>query len=305
MKNRRYHIVLATTLVAFFLWLSVGLSDRYQVQVSAPLVIQSLPPGKALAMTLPRSVKLTFNDLGWRLAKLLWKPDVQWVVDLNTASENQILTVRDFAEQIGMRLGVQPISVTPESLRFVLDTMISKRVPIVPRYAVTFREGYGSAGNDIMSPESVTVTGAQSLLRTVSTWQTVERRFDETRQPIDVTVPLIDTTNAFSLTPRHVNLRINVEQFAERTFTELPIEYLSVPTNREVILSSRTMEVVVRGGLEQLSRINKSSFRVVVDYRNVLADTSGIIQPQVELPAGLRIVRRTPERFTYVVRKKF
>ncbi len=302
---KRIHIVVATTLFAFLLWFSVGMTEQYQEQLSAPLVIESLPPGKALASPLPRTVKLTFNEFGWRLAKLYWRSNLEWVVNLSAAPGRHALTVKDFADQLGWRLGVQPISMTPESLYIALDTLVSKRVPIAPNFTLTFREGYGQVGSALITPESITVTGAKSLLEAVNEWPTEHRMLDRIRQSVDEVVSLVDTTNVLSLAPKQADLHIEVQQFAEQTFPEIPIECLSVPQNREVILSSPNIEIVVRCGLEQLSRLNQKSFRAILDYRTVLADTSGIIQPEIELPPGVQIVRRSPERFTYVVRKKF
>jgi YbbR domain-containing protein len=281
------------------------MSEEYQIQVSAPLVVHSLPPGKALASPLPRTVRLTFKELGWRLAKLFWKPHLQWVVDLNNVPSHQTLTVRDFAEEIESQLGVQPLSMSPESLHLALDTMVSKRIVVEPNFTLSFREGYGQVGTVTVSPETITVAGAPSLMRSISKWQTVHERFTQIRQPLDLSVELVDTTNALVLTPNRVTVRINVQQFAERTFSEIPIEILSLPENREVILSNPRMDIVVRGGLEQLSHINQKTLRAIVDYRDILADTSGAIQPTIEVPRDMHIVRRVPERVTYVVRKTF
>ncbi len=305
MKYKGLHIILATTLFAVLLWFSVSMSEQYQVQVSAPLVIQSLPPGKAIAIPLPRAVKLTFNDLGWRIAKLIWGSELKWVVDLNTLPNHHALTLKDFTGQLGWRLGVQPISMSPESLHISLDSIASKHIAVVPEYVLDFREGYGQVGDAVVAPESVTVSGARKLLQRIDRWQTAKMSFEQLRQSIDVSVSLADTTNSLLFTPSQVSLRINVQQFAEKVFTGIPIELLSVPQNCEVILSSSKLDIVVRGGIEQLSRVSKSSFRAVVDYRVILADTSGIIQPEINSPHGVQIVKRTPERLQYVVRKKY
>lgn len=305
MKKRNVHIILATTLFAILLWFSVSLSEHYQIHVAAPLVIQSLPPGKAISSKLPREVKLTFNDYGWRLAKLTWGSNIKWVIDLNTMpSHLTVLTLRDFSEQLGGRLGIQPISMTPESLHITLDELATKRIPVEARYTPTFRDGYGQVGWAIVQPETVSVSGARSILERIEAWPTAHQVFEQVRQPVDAVVPLNDSISSLTFSPDQVRLRLNVQQFAEKHFSEIPIELVSVPQNREIILSSSKLEVFVRGGIDQLSRVNSNSFRAVVDYRVILEDTSGFIQPEVIFPPGVQIVRRTPERLQYVIRKK-
>jgi YbbR domain-containing protein len=305
MKFKRFHIVFATTLFAALLWFSVNMSEQHQVEVSAQLVIEGLPAGKAIASPLPRTVKLTFNEFGWRLAKSLWGSNVRWVVDLSAMPTPRALTLRDFSAQLGWRLGIQPVSMNPESLHITLDVLDVKIVALSPNYSLTFREGYGQVGEAAISPESVTVTGARTVLATIDRWQTTYRAFEQVRQSIDTSVFIADTTNSLTFVPAEAKLHIGVQQFAEKAFTGIRVDLFSVPQNREVILSSSKIDIVVRGGIDQLSGISQSHFRAAIDYRTILADTSGTIQPDINSPNGVVIVKRTPERLQYIVRKKY
>ncbi len=305
MKFKEFNIVLATILFATLVWFSVSMTERYQIVVSAPLVISGLPPGQAIASPLPRTVLLTFNDFGWRLAKALWGSNIQWVIDLSSIRAQRSLTLKDFATQLGWRLGIHPISMSPESLHIVLDEIASKRIALIPEVLVSFREGYGQVGNAIVTPDSITVTGAKSLVNGLDRWQTTSGIFSHVRQSIDTTVRIVDTTHSLTFAPDQAKLRVVVQQFAEKSFEGIPVELVSVPQNREVILNTAKIDIVVRGGIEQLSRVGRRGFRAVVDYRVILADTSGIIQPDVTFPAGVQIVKRTPERLRYVVRKHY
>lgn len=305
MKERNIHIVVATTFFALLLWLSVSLSDQYQIHVRVPVVVQNVPSGRAVSNVLPHDVRVTFNDYGWRLAKVVWGTQVEWAIDMNLLPPQQhALTVRDLSEQLGSRFGLQPLSMMPDSLYIMLDTVEVKRVPVVPRYAATFREGYGQIGPAVVRPESVTVRGAKRIVRALQSWATELRRFEQLRQPVDVVVRLADTAAMLEFTPKEVRLHIEVQQFAEKTFTQIPLELTSVPPHREVILSSRNVDIVIRGGIEQLAAVEPASIRATIDYRVILADTSGIVEPEVSVPSGLRIVRVSPERIQYVIRRK-
>jgi YbbR domain-containing protein len=305
MKNKNIHILIATTVFAFLLWWSVSMSEEYQVQVSAPLVIEGLPPGKALTHPLPRSVRLTFKERGWQLAKLAWKSDIRWVVDLNRLPNVHTLTLLDFGKQLGERLRIQPIAMSPESLVIELDSLVSKRVVVVPSYSILFSEGYGQVGLVTFVPESITVSGARRLLKTIDRWPTQHQTFENVRQTVNATMPLHDTTSTLILSSNQVKLTIVVQQFAEKSFIAIPIEILSSPDNREIVLNSPNIDIVVRGGIEQLSGVTKNQIRALLDYRAILADTSGFVVPEIKLPNGLQIVRRSPDRLGYVVRKKY
>lgn len=288
---------------SFLLWFSISMSEKYPYQVTAPLVIHSVPEGKALSSPLPREVRLRFYDTGWRLAKLAWNPGMEWVIDLANAPSRP-LTVGDIAEQLSQKLGVQPVSMVPESLHIALDAIITKRVPVLPAFDAEYRGGYGPVGKPVVAPETVAVTGAEKIVKFIQEWPTIHQRFRDVRQPISVNIPLADTIQSLVFNPRNVRLRVDVQAIAEKIFTGIPIELVSLPKNREVILSATTLDIVLRGGIEQLAAIRHSSLRAYIDYRTILEDTSGVLQPEIPLDADVQIVKRTPERVQYVLRKK-
>jgi YbbR domain-containing protein len=305
MKERNIHIILATSFFAALLWLSVSLSDQYQVHVRVPVVVQNVPAGWAISNPLPRVVRVTFNDFGWRLAKMMWGSQLEWTIDVSLLPGRQrVLTLRDFAEQLGNRFGLQPLSMMPDSIYIMLDTVETKRIAVVPQYAATFREGYGQIGPVLVFPESVTVSGARRIVRPLQSWPTEFRQFDKLRQPVDLTVPLAESPTMLVFTPDNVRLKLDVQQFAEKTFAQVPLELTSVPPHREVLLSSPHVDIVVRGGIEQLATVQASSIHATIDYRVLVADTSGTVEPDVKVPPGLRAVRVTPERIQYVIRRK-
>lgn len=295
--------MLGALLFSFLLWFSISMSEKYAYQVAAPLVIHSVPEGKALSSPLPREVRLRFYDTGWRLAKLAWSPGMEWVIDLANAP-NRPLTVGDIAEQLSQKLGVQPVSMIPESLHISLDAIITKRVRVLPVFDAVYRSGYGAVGKPVVIPETVTVTGAQQIVQLIQEWPTVRQTFADVRQPIAVSIPLADTIQSLVFSPRSVRLQIDVQAIVEKSFTGIPIELVSLPKNREVLLSAPTVDIVLRGGIEQLAAIRHSTLKAIIDYRTILEDTSGMLQPEILLDSSVQIVKRTPERVQYVLRKK-
>jgi hypothetical protein len=305
MKALNIPTILATTFFAMLLWLSVSLSDQYQVQVNVPLRVDHVPEGKAIAAPLPRAVRLTFNDYGWRLAKMLWGKRVEWTIDLLQLSpRRQVLTLRDVAEQLGAELGMAPMAINPESIYIALDQEAAKRIAVVPDVVVSFREGYGQVSPVVVMPESVTVVGAARVVRSLTAWRTQRRVFEQLRDPINTVVALADTSVPLRFDPPSVRLFLDVQQLAEKTFDDLPVEPIAVPPNREVLLNPQRLSVVIRGGIEQLGRLVPADVRVAVDYRLMVADTTGLIEPIVTLPPGVRLLKKTPERLQFVLRKK-
>jgi hypothetical protein len=193
----------------------------------------------------------------------------------------------------------------PDSVPVELDRFSQKRVPVVPDVDVTFREGYGQSGPTLVVPESVTVSGAASVLGGITEWKTRRSVFADVRTPIEVDVALTgnDVYEVVTSTDR-VRLSITVEPFAEKVFNGLPVEISTPPEDREVIFIPPKIEVVVRGGIKRLSSVGHGDFRITVPYSTVVADTSGIVEPTIVSPPGLQVVSKRPERVQYIVRKR-
>jgi len=306
MKKGRIHILIGAALFAALLWVIVNMRDQYQATIVVPLVLEDIPSGKAIQTPVPRRLFLRCSSDGWRLAAMTLKGDVRCVLDVNSLPTNQpALTLKDITERLNLPYGIQPITMRPESLFITLDKSAQKKIPVTLDYQLSFKDGYGLVGSPVVTPESVQVEGAETVLKTISTWKTAYTRFENLKASVETDVMLAGTS-AYTLRflPAQVRVRVNVQPFAEKPFSGLAVEVLSVPVSREVILIPPKIDVVVRGGIEQLAGLSLRDFRASVDYSVLVSDASGFIDPQVVSPAGVQLVSKRPERLQYIVRKR-
>lgn len=306
MKKGRIHILIGAALFAALLWVIVNMRDQYQTTIVVPLVLEDIPSGKAIQTPVPRRLFLRCSSDGWRLAAMTLKGDVRCVLDVNSLPANQpALTLKDITERLNLPYGIQPITMRPESLFITLDKSAQKKIPVTLDYQLSFKDGYGLVGSPVVTPESVQVEGAETVLKAISTWKTAFTRFENLKASVETDVSLADTS-AYTLRflPAQVRVRVNVQPFAEKPFSGLAVEVLSVPVSREVILIPPKIDVVVRGGIEQLAGLSLRDFRASVDYSVLVSDASGFIDPQVVSPAGVQLVSKRPERLQYIVRKR-
>jgi len=306
MNRRRAHIILATTLFAILLWVSVNMSYQYQTTVQVQLVVANVPPGMAIRTPIPRSLQLRFRGDGWQLAGVLLGSDPVVVLDVHALRPTQrTFTLTDVTEQLQLPLGLQPVGMKPESLFVHLDPFAEKKVPVLLDATVSFREGFGQVGATAVIPESVTASGARTVVERLRSWRTVHTKLEDVKSSVDMNVRLaIADDYLLSVWPEEVTVRIRVEPFAEKRFQGLAVEVLSVPPNREVILIPPRIEIVVRGGIEQLAGLTVGDFRATADYYSILSDTTGMVETEITSPSGVQIVNRKPERLQYIIRKR-
>jgi hypothetical protein len=319
MNKRRILVLLAAGLFGVLAWLSVSMGERYQVTLTAPLIVGQIPPGFAISTPLPRTVQLHYRGDGWRLAILQLGTNPRLTLSFNALGPAhispsradsspfpaRIITRLDIAERAPTRAGVELTDATPDSIFIALDRYQERTVPLQLDITTSFRDGYGQVGSATVVPDSVTIGGAATIVRTISAWPTVHHDFRDLRAPVEADIPLAQSSLlqlVLSTPTAHISL--NVEPFAEKVMSAIAVDGRDVPQNREVIFIPPKVDVIARGGIKQLATLTPADFQVYVNYASIIADTTGFIDPVISGPAGIQIVTKRPDRLQYIVRKR-
>jgi hypothetical protein len=306
MKQKRYHIVVASIVFAILMWVSVNMGYEYTVTRRIPVVIENLKEGKALRFPVPKYVTVRFKGLGWYLAGLYFLPDVKYFIDVSSLTSDQFVIVgHDLQDHVKLPVAVQAVDVKPDTMHLALDDYAERRVPIAPHLLLNYREGYGQVGPLHVQPESVLVGGAREIVDHAVQWPTVFQRFDNLTAPVNAEIALEEAAD-FSIEPLQSSARVivGVQPFAEKTLAGIPIRASAVPGNREIIFMPPKMDVTVRGGVEQLARLSPADFQAMVDYQALLQDSTGVITPLLSVPPEVRVLNRRPEHVEFYIRKR-
>ena len=287
------------------LWLSVNMAYEYQTSLSVPVVLENIKPNRALARPVPQTISIKIKTTGWQLVGLYFVPTLRYALDLSDVSNRiSFITSKEIPERVDLPEGIRTLEIKPDTITVVLDEKIKKNVPIEPVVQMSFREGYGVVGEIKSVPDSITLTGARSLLDRIERWQTVPHTFANLRSEVNARVRVSDSLSfGVSPFPTSVDLQCDVQPTAEKNFDAILVEVNQVPGNRLVVLIPPKINIIVRGGIEQIAALDKKEFSAYIDYKSILLDTTGSIQPVVTTPKDIRIVRQDPERLQYVVRK--
>lgn len=306
MENKRYHIVIASIIFAILTWTSVNMRYDYTVLERLPVVLENLKEGKSLKYPIPKYVTVRFRGNGWLIAGLYLTPGLKYFIDVSSIGPDRFtITGRDLPEHVKLPFAVQLVDIVPETLYLALDEYAEKKVPIISRFVTDFHEGYGQVGPLKFVPESVLVGGAKEHIDLINSWHTNYVKFGDLRSSIDADVPLEEPSNySLSTVPKSVHIKMNVQPFAEKIFSGIPLTVTTPPFNREVIFVPPRTDLVVRGGIDQLAKLTNQDFDVAVPYEILLRDTSGFVVPTISVPAEVKIVGRKPEQFRFIIRRR-
>jgi hypothetical protein len=77
-----------------------------------------------------------------------------------------------------------------------------------------------------------------------------------------------------------------------------------VPLSREVVFIPPKMDIIVRGGIEQLAKLRESDFQLSMNYELLPQDSVAFVTPILTSPPDIKVVNKKPEQFQFIIRKK-
>ncbi|MDT8325507.1 MAG: hypothetical protein RRA94_15440, partial [Bacteroidota bacterium] len=214
-------------------------------------------------------------------------------------------TNRTLAESMVLPAGVQAIRAYPETLYVHVDRFVTKKVPLRFRsLSVSFKPDFGMMREIQITPDSIVLEGAESVLRKLDSWPLESRSYSDLAIPVVEDVPVMDSLRGIvQFGTEKVSLYIPTEQLADVSFENIPIEVKNMPKDREVLLGHQRITVSVRGGVNYLATIGPEDFSAEIGFDDIVADTSGAIMPTIRFPAGLHLLKTDPEEIRYTIRR--
>jgi len=306
MKGRNYHIVAGTLLVAGLFWFSVTMGRTFVAEFTVPLNLTKMPRDLTLAKSLPETVEISLEGLGWQLLFLSLSNQLSF--DLSgrrLRTDGVVLTNKLLPEALNLPPGVKAIQVFPDTLLIAVDPRMEKKVPVhLKLQQLTFETEFGLTGSAKLSPDSVVLTGARRVLRSIDAWATVPCSYERVSLPVVEEIAVMDSLSGIvRVDPGTVTLFIPVEQLVDVLFTGVAIDVQGVPVDMDVLLETSAVDVYIRGGVNTLANLSPEDFSAMVEYTSILADTTGTISPHMELQEGLSVLRIEPPSVSYTIRQ--
>ncbi|MEO8514474.1 MAG: hypothetical protein ABI543_13015 [Ignavibacteria bacterium] len=307
MSKFRYHIVLASFLLSAVLWLSLNLNQTYEIEKTVPVKININKP-YAVTGNIPLNLEVKFRGVGWNLIRLFTSFNLEFTYDINARKNEQfIILTKDYLDNnMGLSQNLQITAVYPETLLVKIESYEEKYVKINPRLNVICKEGYQIVGKPELEPDSIKIGGAVELLRKIDHLNTKTITFENVNAGISRIINVSDSlNNILWLSQKELKLKVNIEPTAEKEFTGIEIVVPATPEDKEVLLIPQTISIQLKGGVNQLANIDISKIIAKIDYRKILADSTGSLTPVFEIPPGCTVISIKPETIQYVIKKKY
>jgi hypothetical protein len=276
-------------LLSLVLWLSLTLQEERTVSMSFPVSVVDVGEDQALTERPPSSVRVQLAGSGMDLLRLVFNPP-----RVQVAGDEAGIDVRE-ALMLPRTSDAQVLSVNPSTINLQLEPRIQRRLPVRPRLNVGLASSYELIDPPSLRPDSITVSGATSVLEPLAAWPTDSLVLENVRDTLRREVPLRDTLSGLvRRSTDRVLVTVRSGRFAEET-REVNVEVTGVPAGQDLVaLQPSTIEIRYRVLFRQLFASRRSSeFFATVSYSQIRSDTTGYVEPQIHVPSDLVI--RDPE----------
>jgi len=261
--------------LAIFLWVFVKLSVSYEYEFQIPIVPLNIREGKALSQEIPETAEIVLEGKGSTLMALrwFWGSEIQFNLNLITIQSFWDCPTEKYASWISIPPGYEVTLKNinyPDTIRVRLENKLEKWCTIsTDSIKVVPLEGYVQVGGIQFDPDSVLISGPQSIVHKISTIATEPQSFLSVKDDISKTLDLQKPrTGLITYDIEKTNLSVEIQKLGETILENIEIQVENVPRGYTVSVLPPHIEIYVRGGVKYLQSLKSTDFTVFVNFRN-------------------------------------
>lgn len=289
------------------IWIFVQFSKQYTVTVELPLSYLNVPKDKLLIENNPSTLILRVRDYGFNIARYkFFPPGLQ--IDVSDSREVDKQLVYDLEQQkpailAQLNLDFEDVTFLQNNLRINFEQKAVKTVNIVPRVDLGFAVGYSALEEIKLQPDTVRISGPQSLLDTLEEINTVNLKINNISKDLEGTIKL-DKSGLEGVTffQEEVGYSLRTDKFTEGR-VKIPIELLNVPEGFNIVIFPKQVVLFYQVSLGDFEKIKPTAFKVVVDFRNEMPKEGFLLAQVVQKPALVNNVRLDEMKVQFVVKR--
>lgn len=285
-------------LFALCLWFIVNMSRDFTVTINVPIELVNLPEDQAVSSEVPESASISLSGEGWNLIPLYNNPPVLSL----SAESRQINLFEQVRNRVGYFSNMNVLQVDPITLTIETENRASKKVPLRPRVDLTLQERFDIIGQPQLTPDSVTLTGAESKITDITEWETENVEFSDVHRSIEASLKVAAPSSGVLVEPEQIQYTLNVAEFTEVEM-RVPVRTRNLPPGQAITYNPSTVTVKYDVPIDQYNDVKETRpFLVYVDYSTIVIDSTGIVTPEVEKASSafdVRLRSFQPSRVSY------
>ncbi|MCF8260496.1 MAG: hypothetical protein K9J12_06960 [Melioribacteraceae bacterium] len=301
--NKKIIFGIFTTIFAFFLWGFVTLSEEFSANINLPVNYIDIPEGYAIGSTSHEFVSINLKGEGWLLAQYTFGANLSLNISVESKEGTQNISVlSSLYQNEWLSSNISVNGVNPDVITITLETLTQKKVPISSNLDLEMRPGYELVSDVLLLPDSVVITGPVSVVKKIDSVNTKNVEVDNLDSGTSFLIEL-ENLKMVEFDIPTVQVELDIQKIVDRTFEDVDIEIKNIRSNYELLLIPGKVNVVLRGGMQYLSKMTKADISVIVNFEDAYSDTLGTIKPIISHPRNSNLLQVKPEKLEYVIKQ--
>ena len=305
-QEKRLNVFVLFLFLSFLISLLVKLSNNYTQTLNFEFSPTGLKSNEVIISEVPKSINVTISGRGFELLKYyIEKPVIE--VDFSQLRKNNTQYVWSESEQLDKIINhfdskIVVKSINPDTVVFPFDSQFIKKVPVMVIVNPTFAVGFDLIDDFRSSPDSITVTGPESMLKIINSVSTKKIELNEINSAVDFSVELNISPSLSQLNVSHqsVSVGANVGKFTEG-MVNVPVTIVNVPEDLIINFFPKEISVVFYSSLEAYANINEADFIVECDFNLLTADNNYLNPVLVKQPLDVKTAQLKITQLEFII----
>jgi YbbR domain-containing protein len=282
--------------LALLLWIFVVSQNEYTLILDLPIEARNLNVQKAHKEEVPPSASVRLRGTGRDLFKSFLLKNFggfKLVLDLEGISKEYEFVLNDYFEKFPQKV-VLPLNynlsfvevVYPNRIKISLDDYSSKSVPIISNLHIKPAPGFILVGNQIIRPEKIEIAGPKKELALINHIETIYDTINGLTSFYSGKIKTQSLGRLIKYSTNSVEISLDIQNISERIIVDVPVIVVNIPEKIRVFPSPQTVSLTVIGGVNQISNLNPTDIKVIVDF-NDWSHLKQFYEPKVSIPKNL------------------
>ncbi|GMU89020.1 MAG: hypothetical protein AMXMBFR49_12280 [Chlorobiota bacterium] len=295
--------IIVSLLLATGAWIFITLSGEFYLNYRIPIAYTNLPSNLVVDNSLPREVDFKLKGSGWKFISLYFSDDNIFTVPVSQDSINSGVNLFSLLDQnTWLSSEFTIIDIYPSRLSIKTEEVDLAVKPVVPDLILEFEEGFGLASKVKITPERIRIKGSAKLTGSIRSLKTQRTTLTGLKEKTVIEVSL-DQIDGIEFQPNKVVVEIDVQKIADREIEGVRMTIIDGPRDQEIVLVPDEVSVVVRGGIDRIGAIKPEEIRALLNYSEMIRDSSGTAVPNIVLPDNINFIDVKPGRIRYIIKQ--
>ena len=308
-KQKRPNVFVLFLFLSFLISLLVKLSNTYTQTLNFELSPKNLKSNELIISETPNFVNITISGRGFQLLKYyINKPIIEVDFSQLIKSSNQYIwtesrqldkIINYFDSEIVVK------SINPDTIVFPFDSQFTKKLPINILVKSNFAIGFDLIDKFQSSPDSITIIGPESILKTLRSISTKQIELNEINSSVDMSVELNIPSEIKQLNFSHESVSIfaEVDKFTEG-MVNVPVTIVNLPEQLDISFFPKEISVVYYSSLEAYNTIDQTDFTVECDFNLLTADNNYLNPVLVNKPLSVKTAQLKITQLEFIITPK-